>query len=191
MPPKHTVLRASFPYTCCASNILASSSKGRQDERRQGDRRQVVELLQHLARRRVVVRRLPGAAHLLAVPQDGRGAARARLRSHRARRARLAVVANAEGRSTRSALHRNPQRTRSQRQPARRRVPQGAEPHPGPGEVAAPHQGPHRRRAVDGTRSRREGRRVRRAPGEERRRHEVGRGAVLHAACADLGNRST
>ena len=67
------------------------------------------------------------------------------------------------------------------------RVPQGAEPHPGPGQARAADQGPHRQRAVDDPRRRREGRRLRGAAGEERGGHQVRRRPVLHAARAHRG----
>ena len=53
---------------------------------------------------------------------------------------------------------------------ARRRLPQGAEPDPGPGEAPPADRRPDRPRDVDDARRRREGRRLRGAAGEERRR---------------------
>ena len=97
----------------------SAPGRRRHRERHQGDRRQAVELLQHPAGRRAVVRRLRGAAHLPAVPEDGRRAAPARPRPDRARGLRLAVAARPEGRGAGGALHRHPQRPRPGRGHAR------------------------------------------------------------------------
>ena len=151
-------------------------------------RRQAVELLQRPARRRVVVRRLRRAAHLPAVPEDVRRAAPARPAEHRPRGARLAVAAEAVGRGAGGALHQDPQRAGHHRRHARRDLPQGAEPHPGPGQAAAADPRPDRRRDVDGPRRRHQGRRLRGPARTQRRRHQVRGRAVLHAAGADLGD---
>ena len=60
---------------------------------------------------------------------------------------------------------------------------------PGPGQAPAPDRRPHRQRALDDARRRREGRRLRGAAGEERRGHEGGSRPILHAPAADPGHR--
>jgi hypothetical protein len=145
-----------------------------------------LELLQHPPRRRAVVRRLPRAAHIPPVPEDGGRADEAAIlaAADRPRRARLAEPPRPRRRRARGALHPPAAGARREDRDDRRRLPQGAEPDPGSGEAPEARRRPHRPRDVACARRGREGRRVRRAPRAQRGGREVGRGAVLHAAAA-------
>ncbi len=157
-------------------------------ERCQGARRQALELLQRPPRRRSVLRRLRRATHLPVVPQDGRGAAAAWPRPHRARGPGLALPGGPRRAGTRSALHPDSQRIGHHSGPPRGDLPQGSEPHPGPGQAQAAHRRSHRQRDLDDSRRRSQGRRVRGPARAQRRRHQVRGRPVLHAPPADLGD---
>ena len=68
-------------------------------------------------------------------------------------------------------------------------LPQGTEPHPGPGEAPPTDRRPHRPGTMDDPRRGREGRRLRGSLAEERRGHQVRRGPVLHPTPAHQGDR--
>ena len=154
-----------------------------------------VELLQHPARRRAVLRRLPGAAHLPHIPQDdGRAqppalhpAAGLPAAAH-PRGLRLARPAGTGRQRTRDPLPRHPGDTgRPARHPGRH-LPQGPEPDPGTGHADPAGAGADQQRELAVPQCRREGRRLRIAAGAQRPGREDRRGAVFHAAPADPGH---
>ena len=170
--------------------MIATRSSAAPSTRSSVPRSEALELLQHPARRRAVVRRLRRAADLPALPQDGprADAAAAQRAVAAAGRLRLAVSLEQGRRRARGPLQRAAARARQAAGSPWPHLPQGAEPHPGPVEAQAPDRRPHRPGDVDGHRRRRQGRRLRGAAREERRRHQVRRRPVLHAARADQGD---
>ena len=96
---------------------------------------------------------------------------------------------DAEGTELEDRLHAHPGRPCATAGHARHDLPQGAEPDPGPGEAQAPDRRPDRQGELVGLGHRHQGRRLRGVAEQGRRRHEVRRRAVLHAARADPGDR--
>ena len=155
-----------------------------------------MELLQHPARRRAVLRRLPGAAHLPHLPQDdGRAqppalhpAAGLPAAAH-SRGLRLAGPAVARRRRAGIALPGDVgDAGQSARHPGRH-LPQGAEQDPGTCDADAAGAGAHQQRELAVAGRRRQGRRLRVAAGAQRPGREDRRRAVFHAAPADSGHR--
>jgi hypothetical protein len=115
---------------------IASSRRARRRPQHErptpADRREAVELLQHPAGRRALVRRLRRAAHVPAVPQDGRRAEPAAVEQGIAGAGgvRLAEPAGEGRRRAGGALPPRAGHARQAGRHARRGVPQGAEQDP-------------------------------------------------------------
>ena len=153
-------------------------------------RPETLELLQRAARRRHELRRLRGAAHLPAVPQDGRRAQPAALEPAQphCQGLRLAVTAGERRRRAVRSLPPPARRTGQGEGHHRPDLCQGAEQVSRPGQTAPPGGGPDRLRKLVGNGGRCEGRRLRGPAGKERAGHQERRRPILHAAPADPGH---
>ena len=161
------------------------------ERRREPHRPEALVLLPRPARRRALLPGLPGAAHLPAVPEDGRRARTAHRRAA-ADTGRLSLgepcVADDGGRGAGAALPRDAARPRHAWRHARADLREGAEPDPGPGQAAPVDRRADRPGGLVGDGRRREGRRLRGTAGEECPGRQGGRAAVLHAAGGHPGD---
>ena len=128
---RETSRLSSFsPASLPTSERPPSPDGGSDHDRPQGPRAEALELLQRAARRRALLRRLRGAAHLPAVSEDGRRAdpATVQPRASGALRTRLAVPTRSRWRGARSPLHQDAERPRQAPRNARGDLPEGTEP---------------------------------------------------------------
>ena len=168
------------------------SCRCRDRRRRQPHRPEALDLLQRPPRRRALLPGLPGAAHVPALPQDGRRARRAHRRGAGHPQGlplgRPRQPADG-GRQAGAALPRHAGEARRAGRDARAHLREGAEQDPGPGQAPPAHRRADRQGELALDVGRREGRRLRGPAGAERPGREGRRGPVLHAAAAHRGHR--